>query len=66
MQNSIKVIATVLWVALIGIAGLAGKLQSPSAWVLSAVAAFLPPTVMLWRWNTPPQTLSESINEARR
>jgi hypothetical protein len=36
------------------------------SWALLAGVALLPPLVMMWRWNTPAQTMSEIIQEARR
>ena len=33
---------------------------------LLIVVGLLPPLIMLFRWRDPPQTLSESIQEARR
>ena len=63
---SIKAVLATGWIAVLGIAGLAGNLNSLSSWTVLAGAAVLPPMVMMWRWNDPPQSMSESILEARR
>ena len=63
---SIKAVLATGWVAAVGIAGLAGNLNSRSSWTVLAGVAVLPPMVMMWRWNDPPQSMSESIQEARR
>jgi hypothetical protein len=63
---TLKALLASVWIAAVMIAALAGKLNSISSWILVAAVALLPPIVMLWRGNTPAQTLSESIQEARR
>jgi uncharacterized membrane protein YhdT len=35
-------------------------------WIAVACVAIVPPLVVRSFWRTPPQTISESINEARR
>ena len=37
-----------------------------SIWTVLAGVAVVPPLVMMWRWNDPRQTMSESIPEAVR
>lgn len=59
------VLATV-WVSVALIAGIAGNLNSVTSWTILAGVAVIPPIVMMWRWNAPRQTMSESIQEARR
>lgn len=39
---------------------------SPMGAILLGSLGLLPPLVMLLMWNHPAQTMSESINEARR
>ena len=63
---SLKAMLAAVWIAAVLIAGLAGQLSSVSSWTLLAGVALLPPMVMMWRWKTPAQTMSESIHEARR
>jgi hypothetical protein len=64
--STIKAIVATLWVLAVCLAGLAGHLASMSNWLVLAGVAILPPAVMMWWWNDPPQSLSESIQEARR
>lgn len=63
---SIKVVVTILWVLAVCVAGIAVRTSSLSSWAFLAGVAVLPPIIMMWRWNDPPQSMSESINEARR
>jgi hypothetical protein len=56
----------VLWVAAAFIIGVAANLDSFSGWAVLTVFAVVPLLVMMWRWNDPRQTMSESIHEARR
>lgn len=63
---SIKPIIALLWVLAAFIVGIAGNLDSLKSWTILAVVAVVPPLVMMWRWNEPRETLSESIQEARR
>ena len=63
---SLKAVLATVWVSAVLIAGLAGNLNSLSSWAVLAGVAVLPPIVMMWRWNVPRQTMSESIQEARR
>jgi hypothetical protein len=41
-------------------------LDSFSGWAVLTGVAVVPPLVMMWRWNDPRQTMSESIQDARR
>ena len=63
---SIKPIIAMLWVSAAFILGIAGNLDSLSSWAVLAAVAVVPPLVMMWRWNDPRQTMSETIQEARR
>jgi hypothetical protein len=47
-------------------AGIAAGVSSRSSWTALAGVALLPAIVMMWRWDGPPQTMSESIQEALR
>jgi hypothetical protein len=62
---SIKAIVAMLWVSTVSIVGIAGSLNFPS-WAVLAAVAVIPPLVMMWRWNDPCQTMSETIQEALR
>ncbi len=55
-----------LWVAAVSIAGIAGNVRSLSGWAVLAGLAILPPLFMLWWWNDPRPTMSETIREALR
>jgi hypothetical protein len=61
-----KSIVAMLWVSAVTIVGIARTVDSFSSWTVLAGVAVVPPLVMLWRWNDPRQTMSESIQEALR
>jgi hypothetical protein len=63
---SLKTGLATLWVSAALIAGIVGNVGSVASWTVLASIAIVPPIVMMWRWNAPPQTMSESIQEARR
>jgi hypothetical protein len=63
---SIKPVIAMLWVSATFIIGIAGNLDSFSSWAVLTGVAVVPPLVMMWRWNDPRQTMSESIQEALR
>lgn len=63
---SIKAIIAMLWVSTVSVVGIAGNLNSVASWTVLAGVAVVPPLVMMWRWNHPRQTMSETIQEARR
>ncbi len=62
----IKTIIALLWVSTVSVVGIAGKLNSVTSWIVLAVVAVVPPVVVMWRWNDPRQTMSESIQEVLR
>lgn len=63
---SIKAIIAMLWVSTVTVVGIAGNLNSVTSWIVLAVVAIVPPLVVMWRWNDPRQTMSESIQEVLR
>jgi hypothetical protein len=63
---SIKVVIAILWVSAMFIIGIAQNLDSFSSWAVLTGVAVVPPLVMMWRWHDPHQTMSESIQEARK
>jgi hypothetical protein len=63
---SLKAVLATVWVSAVLIAGPAGNLNSLSSWAALAGVAVLPPIVMMWGWNAPRQSMSVSIQEARR
>jgi hypothetical protein len=62
--ESIKVSVAMLWTSTVCIAGVVGNVNSVSGWTVLAGLGILPPLVMMWQWNDPPQSISESIQEA--
>ena len=63
---SVKQIVTLLWVSAVSIAGIAVSVDSFWSWTVLAGVAVGPPLVVMWRWNDPRQTMSETIQEALR
>ena len=63
---SVKPIIAMFWMSAAFVMGYAMHLNSYSSWTVLAGVAVVPPLVMMWRWNEPLQTMSESIHEARR
>lgn len=61
-----KTASAAAWVVVMGAIGLGVTPTSLSGWVAFTGIALLPPAVALWFWNHPAQSISESINEARR
>jgi hypothetical protein len=64
--QSIKVTFSALWVLSAVTVGIALGVASAGGLVALVALGLLPPLGMLLLWNDPPQTLSESINKARR
>jgi len=64
--DSLKTTVTAGWVSTVCAAGIAGNLRSLSGWAVLAGLAVVPPLVMMWRWNHPRPTMSETIQEALR
>ena len=61
-----KAILAAVWVLAITTMGLVMEVTSlPRVAVLVGIAV-LPPMVMMWLWQHPTQSLSESIHQARR
>ena len=65
-RDVIKTTITAVWVSAVSAVGIAGNLRSLSAWAVLAGLATIVPLVMMWRWNDPRQTMSETIQAARR
>jgi hypothetical protein len=63
---SLKAILPIAWIITVTMVGLAAKLNSLSSWVLLTGFAVVPPILMMRRWDGPDQTMSESIQQARR
>lgn len=62
----LKATCAAAWVSTMGAAGLLGVIPLPAGWIALAAFAILPPLVMLRYWQDPPQTISQSIQEAIR
>lgn len=54
------------WLLALCAVGLAAEMTSVLGWTVLAGLAVLPPLVMLRLWSGPPESMSESIREARR
>ena len=63
---SIAAVIALLWVSTVAIVGVGGNTNSFASWSVLAGVAVLPPLVMMWRWNDPRRTMSETIQEALR
>ena len=63
---SLKAVLATAWVSVVLLAGIVGNLDMLSNWPVLVGVAFLPPVFIMWPWNDPGQTLSESMQEARR
>ena len=64
--TTLKAVLAGVWMSAVLISGLAGNPTSVSRWAVLAGVAIFPPIVMMWRLSAPAQTLSESIQNARR
>jgi lysylphosphatidylglycerol synthetase-like protein (DUF2156 family) len=61
-----KVLLAGAWVLAMGVLGYFTTSSSATSWAVLVVLTVIPIAAM-WRfWNVPRQTMSESINEARR
>jgi hypothetical protein len=63
---SFKSVLIVAWISLVLVVAFAGHVTTLSSWTVVAGIALFPPVLIMWRLNSVPQTLSQSINEARR
>ena len=65
-RHQVKSLIAGVWILAAGVTGVVAGVTSVGAVGLLVVVGLLPPFIMLLRWRDPPQTLSESIQEARR
>ena len=63
--NSLKAAIVTPWLLALSVVSLVADITSWSGWTIVAALATLPPAMLLWWWRDPPQTLSESIHDAR-
>jgi hypothetical protein len=54
------------WVLGVGLVGFTADATSITSWTFLVAVALMPPLVMLKLWNDPPETIAESIQQARR
>jgi hypothetical protein len=64
--KNIKAMTAALWVFAMGTAALVADVTSFSSWLVLAGCAIVPPFVMMRYWNSPDQTVSESIQQVLR
>jgi hypothetical protein len=65
--KNMKVIIAAAYVVMVVVAGLVSGVTSPSGWTVLTALALLPAGAMLTLWHDPAQqTMSESIQQARR
>lgn len=64
--SSLKAAVATVWASAVCAAGIAANVQTVSGWTVLASVAVLPPLVTMWTWKHAGQTMSESIQEARR
>ena len=64
--ENIKTAIALGWVTAACAAAFFVGVGSTSGWALFAIVTPLPPLAMYWLWHEPTQTLSESIDHARR
>jgi hypothetical protein len=63
---SFKFVVSLAWVVAIVAVSLATAPHSRANWGALVGVALVPSLLLMWWWNDPTQTMSESINEARR
>ncbi len=61
-----KTILSGIWIVAIGATAAAAGITEVSHWLFIGAAAVAPPILARMFWQAPTQTLSESIQEARR
>jgi hypothetical protein len=65
-SENTKTLYFVAWVFAVCLAAFAIGITSAPIWIVVAFVAVVPPLVVRSLWRAPEQTISESINEARR
>ena len=65
-SDNSKTLLFVTWAVVVCLAALAIGSNSISSWVAVASVALVPPMVARTFWRVPAQTISESINNARK
>jgi hypothetical protein len=62
----IKRSMAVLWVVSIVTLGLVGQVTSVTNWLAIVALVVLPPTILMFRWQTPQPSTSERVQDALR
>ena len=65
-SETTKTLLFMAWSIAVFLAAIAIGITSTANWVIVAFIAVVPPLVVRSFWRAPEQTISESINEARR
>jgi hypothetical protein len=65
-SETTKTLLFIAWSIAVFLAAIAIGITSIANWVVVAFVAVVPPLVVRSFWRAPEQTISESINEARR
>lgn len=65
-SETTKTLLFIAWSIAVFLAAIAIGITSVTNWVVVAFIAVVPPLVVRSYWRAPEQTISESINEARR
>jgi hypothetical protein len=65
-SENTKTLLYVAWVIASCLAAMAIGITSVPSWIVVACVAIVPPMVVRHFWRAPEQTISESINDARR
>jgi hypothetical protein len=65
-SKNAKPLIFVAWAATVSLVALAMGITSVPHWLVVACVAIVPPTVAWSFWRAPEQSISESINKARR
>jgi lysylphosphatidylglycerol synthetase-like protein (DUF2156 family) len=66
MKFGNRKVTSALWVIALCVVGLAFGVTSVAGWTILAGLALLPLIFVPWMWSDPRQTMSESIQQARR
>jgi hypothetical protein len=64
--RKIKSTVAAVWVLAAIVVGLVAGVTSPGGLVALAALALLPPLALLFLWNHPSESMSESIQQGRR
>jgi hypothetical protein len=65
-SNTTKTLVLVSWPVVVCLVALAIGITSIPHWMVVACVAIVPPSIARRFWHAPEQTISESINDARR